>query len=431
MNLIVLLLTLGVYIIRPGDWVGGEAIRWNLILNVAGSLTFLVLLLNGRAKESADRTWGYIFGFFALMLVSSILHGYFIDITNYYSRILTIILVYLLICACIQHRAQLNVLTIYFLALTLFVVWQCHVQIQTGFNIADIPALERRTETSMEDGFVRRGTILQARWVGVFQDPNDVGLLFVMLTPFAAAKALFIPGNLITRLPWAATATALIYGIYLTNSRGTFVALLAATGYFFILKYRSTMGLVLAAVGGFALLTLGPSRMSSLTSGDDSAMERVYIWIEALWAFSLNPVLGLGPMHWGDWHHMTTHNSYVHAFVENGFFAFVCYLALFLIPLFIISAIAFNEDDKRLQVESAAMGSCLAGVMMSIFFISRTYVVVPYFMAAYVLTYTRVVHRAWYEQFIEKATIIPLTALAALFVVFVWITNVVTTRLML
>ena len=112
MNLIVLLLTLGVYIIRPGDWVGGEAIRWNLILNVAGSLTFLGLLLNGRAKESADRTWGYIFGFFALMLVSSILHGYFIDITNYYSRILTIILVYLLICACIQHRAQLNVLTI-------------------------------------------------------------------------------------------------------------------------------------------------------------------------------------------------------------------------------------------------------------------------------------------------------------------------------
>jgi len=331
----------------------------------------------------------------------------------------------------VQSPKQLRLVTNIFAALAMFVVYQCHLQMTVGENIAGIAPLVRNNEVTDLEGFVTNSQSLQALWVGVFEDPNDVGLLFVTLLPIALVRAIYIPNGPISRAFSAVTATALIYGVYLTDSRGTFVALLGGVGFFFILKFRSIRGLIVAGVGGFFLITVGPSRMASITAADDSAMERIYAWIEALYAFSLYPFFGLGPKHWSDWHHKTTHNSFVLAFVENGFVAYVCWLAVIAIPLYLVTRAAFDVEDEKTRIEYAAWGACLAGVMLSIFFISRTYVLVPYFVTACVLTFCRVQDRTLYARFIVDATPIRLGAVAAGSVVMIWVTNILTTRLML
>lgn len=431
MGLIVLILILVVYIVRPGDWVPGLDIRWNLILNVMGSAALALMLLTGDFRKSLDRTSLYLIGFFLLMIVSSVVMQQIDTIPLYSPQMLTNILVFLLVCASVKTPRQLNIVTGVFCALAVWVAYQCHLQMTVGENIAGTPPLLRRDDGFDEEGFFVQTQTYQALWLGVFEDPNDTGLLFIAVLPLFLARAIFMRGNLLFRATAGAASAALLYGVYLTNSRGTFVAALGAIGYFFILKYRSVKGLIAAAVGGFALITVGPSRMASVTSADDAAMERVYAWIEALWAFSMYPFFGLGPFHWRDWHHKTTHNSFVHAFVENGFLAYVCWLATLLIPLYLVSRAAFDCDHAQQRARYAAFGACIAGVMLSIFFISRTYVLVPYFVTACVLTYCRVADNGYYAKTIQDATPIRLGAVAAASVVMIWIVNILTTRLML
>jgi putative inorganic carbon (HCO3(-)) transporter len=431
LSISILLLILTVYIVRPGDWIAGFDIRWNLILNAAGSAALMGLLVTGKARESWDRSWAYLLAFFFLMMISSIVMGQIDTIPLYAPQMLTNILVFFLICSAAQSRRQLDLITGVFTALAVFVAYQCHLQITDGTNIAGYGPLLRRAESFDEEGFLLRSDTFQALWLGVFEDPNDTGLLLVTLLPLMAAKAVFLNKGLIARLVPAATSACLVYGVYLTNSRGTFVALLGSISYFFILKYRSVKGLVAAALGGFLLITVGPSRMASVTSADDAAMERVYAWIEALWAFYLYPFFGLGPKHWADWHHKTTHNSFVLAFVENGFVAYVCWLAVIIIPLYAVSRGAFTCEDDRRRNEYAAYAACLAGVMLSIFFISRTYVLIPYFITACVLTHCRLAEPDRYRSSLNDATPIRLAAVAASSIVLIWIVNILTTRLML
>lgn len=431
MGIFVCLLILFVYIIRPGDWVPGLDLRWNLILNVVGVTVLFALVIAGKAKKSWDKTGNYLLAFFGLMIASSIVMQQISTVPLYAPQMLTNILVFSLICISVQNERQLNTVITAFVALALFVAYQCYLQISTGFNFAGIEPLTRGVDVVGEDGFATRGKTLQALWVGVFNDPNDVGLLFVTLLPLAAMRTLYGPRSKLARLYWGVSTVALCYGVVLTNSRGTFLALLAGIGYFFILRYRSLKGLVAAAIGAGLLITVGPSRMTSITSGDDAAMERVYAWIEALFAFSLYPVFGLGPKHWMDWHHKTTHNSFVLAFVESGFVAYVCWLAVILIPLYLVSRAAFQSDDTAVRNEYAIFGACMAGVITSIFFISRTYVLIPYFISACALTHCRISNRKQYLANLSDMTAIRLGAIAAASIVMIWVTNVLTTRLMI
>jgi putative inorganic carbon (HCO3(-)) transporter len=425
-------MTMTAYVIRPGDWVAGASIRWNLILNMVGVLTFLSLLLQGNATRAADRTWAYLVAFWLLMMLSSVAHGQFATISIYTPQMLTNLCVFFLLCASVDGMRKFYTVAGTYLLLSLFVVYQCHIQMKAGTNIAGLPPLTRYAGIEeFADGSTRVLTTLQARWVGVFNDPNDVGLLFVALLPLALVKGALMKGPLLLRLIWLAAAAALIYGVFLTDSRGTFLAFMSAVGFFWIIRYRSTWGAIVAGMGGFAMLTLGPSRMSSLTAGDDSAMERVYIWIEALEYFAWKPFFGTGPLHWLDYHHLTTHNSYVLAFVENGFFAYMCWLAVIVIPMFCGISVSLQANEKSLRIESAAVTASYIGVLTSIFFISRTYILIPFFIGAMTMAFCRIRSPEVLNSTLQRISpmIVAITASAS--IVGMWITNRLTTMLIL
>ncbi|MEW5318897.1 MAG: hypothetical protein WDW38_010081 [Sanguina aurantia] len=88
------------------------------------------------------------------------------------------------------------------------------------------------------------------QYVGIFNDPNDLGLLFVATLPMAVYLRRF--GGFLGKLFWLAGALLLLYGVYLTNSRGAMLAVLVVgvAG----IAYATAPGPASAAVAGLVCM---------------------------------------------------------------------------------------------------------------------------------------------------------------------------------
>jgi predicted neutral ceramidase superfamily lipid hydrolase len=136
----ILMLTLAVYVIRPGEWLLPEGIRWNLILNVLGATALAGAAMSGSLKNVADRTWAFVGGFFAWMLLSTTFNLQFEKYSSYFTDMLTVIVVFYMTTAAIRTPKQARSLVYFFLGLTLFVCFQCYLQLSQGYNIAGVGA---------------------------------------------------------------------------------------------------------------------------------------------------------------------------------------------------------------------------------------------------------------------------------------------------
>lgn len=163
------------------------------------------------------------------------------------------------------------------------------------------------------------------RYVGIFNDPNDLGLLFVMALPMLfclAARADFLG-----RWFWRAGIVLLLAGVYLTKSRGTQLAVLVM-GAVWLWQKR---GLLTAGSLGFAglvgLMLLPSTRMNDLDPDEESAFGRVDAWYEGFDMFRTHPLFGVGFGNFTDYNALTAHNSFVLVLAETGFLGFVTWLA--------------------------------------------------------------------------------------------------------
>lgn len=250
-----------------------------------------------------------------------------------------------------------------------------------------------------------QGTRIQ--YVGIFNDPNDLGLLFVMCLPMAFY--LSGRGGLmgLRKVFWLAMAGLLIYGCYLTNSRGTMLALLALLAVYAWKKYGILVAGTLATVALAGLMAL-PSRMQELDVSEESAMGRVEAWYEGIQMFMTHPLFGIGAGGYSDMYNLTAHNSFVLVLAEMGFIGFTIFLAMVvycfrmtLVPMRLgeemIDDVPMEVPDdvalKQWRTDRALTFSLLlslSGFFTSAFFLSRSYVVILYvLMALVVANYTR------------------------------------------
>lgn len=169
-------------------------------------------------------------------------------------------------------------------------------------------------------GMVEDGRV---RYVGIFKDPNDLGMLFVAVLPMAAYLS---AGGAWRRLLWGSAVLLLLFGIYLTNSRGALLAVLVVGGGYLWHRRGAVTAGSLAVVGlvGMRLLS---SRMQDLDADEDSAAGRVDAWYEGLHMFMSKPLFGVGAGNFTDYNHLTAHNSFVLVLAETGMFGFVTWLA--------------------------------------------------------------------------------------------------------
>ena len=385
-----MLIYLVLVIIRPQDYPAlvespGPPLQSLALLTAAG------LWLFSTRKSFAAPQYLLIAAFLLVAMFSQVVNGWLGGSLFVFTAFAPTVLAFVLLANAADTRARLET--------TMAVLTVC----------AGVLALHGIEQASTGIGWtgveLSQGTRIQ--YVGIFNDPNDLGLLFVMCLPMAFY--LSGRGGLmgLRRLFWLAVAGLLLWGSYLTNSRGTLLAALAVLAVHIWRKRGALAACILATVALTGLMML-PSRMQEMDVSEESAMGRVESWYEGVQMFRENPLFGVGAGNYTDYNPLTAHNSFVLVLAELGIVGFTVWLAIVgysfrmtLAPLgrgddIIDDVPPPVPDDIALAQwhKDRALSLCLllslSGFFTAAFFLSRSYVVILYLLVALVVAnYTR------------------------------------------
>jgi len=174
-------------------------------------------------------------------------------------------------------------------------------------------------------GDVLVGNLTRIRALGFLNDPNDFAQYLVVMLPLiwlAWSRRKVFRNLLFVLLPTA----YVLYGIYLTHSRGALLGL--AVVLLLALQPRlGRFGATIVALGtilAMAALNFAGGREISVSAGVD----RLELWSTALQLFKQSPIFGVGYGGFTDYAEQTAHNSFLLCLAELGVVGFTVWLLL-------------------------------------------------------------------------------------------------------
>jgi len=239
---------------------------------------------------------------------------------------------YFLICLHCNSIKRLRILVLIMLFICLFVIAHGAIDLQhipasapqsVGGDTSPNPSPYLLGMRNDSDQWFYR---LQGQ--GQIADPNDFAQVIVCVLPL-----LFIfwrPKKTLRNILFVLLpASVMLYGAYLTHSRGAIIALLAIV--FVVIRRRlgtvPSLLIVGALFAAASALHLAGGRDISVQAGED----RTALWGEGLQLFKANPLFGVGFGAMADHAGQTAHNSLVVCAAELGAFG-LYFWALFLFP---------------------------------------------------------------------------------------------------
>jgi hypothetical protein len=243
-------------------------------------------------------------------------------------------LAYFLVCLHCNSKKKLQVIVLMLFFICLFVIAHGYIDILHGVSGSLSPSQWNREHPYLLEMHNDIGEpIYRIRGQGMINDPNDLGQLIVCLIPL-----MFIfwqrkrPGRniVIVMLP----VCVLLFGMFLTHSRGALLALVALT----VVAARRRIGilpaLLIASVVFFAATAL------HFTGGRDisaeSGSDRTALWGTGLQMLKSHPLFGVGLNGFldnCDGCGLTAHNTVVICAAELGF------VGLYFWSLFLFSSV--------------------------------------------------------------------------------------------
>ena len=208
-----------------------------------------------------------------------------------------------------RTRRRLQILTFCMAVASIFIISQGVLALQSG---------DSNSPWLYDQGF-EGNHILRLRGLSIVHDPNDLAQVLVSLV--ACMFLLWRPRKLIwNSLFVLVPCTVLLFGLYLTHSRGGLLALMAVIA---LAVYRrfGVVPAVVMAFGVFALSTavsFSGGREISAESGQD----RMDAWSTGLELIKSHPVFGVGYRRFVEYNSITAHNTVVVCAAELGFVGF-------------------------------------------------------------------------------------------------------------
>jgi putative inorganic carbon (HCO3(-)) transporter len=215
---------------------------------------------------------------------------------------------------------------------------------------------------------------LRIRALGFLNDPNDFAQFLLMLLPFAFTA--WMKGKVARNFCLCvAPAVALLYGIYLTSSRGALLAL--AVLIVFLVKDRlgARRGALFLPVAVALILALNQTGRA-ISVHEDSALGRVNAWSEGLGMFQSSPLWGIGYGLFTEHNELTAHNSFVLCLSELGLIGTFAWLGLL-----VACVLHLQESSRRCAAAgdsetgrwAFALRLSLYTTLATCWFLSRTY----------------------------------------------------------
>ena len=305
---VLLIIYVAMIFIRPQEWIP-SMMGWPIIPALILS-AFLFWLFS--ANKALDAPQFYLLG--ALMLFSPLtvaLAGEGLSAAlDTIVKLAPLFLTFLLIAATALSRRRIHIMM--WLMVGGAVLMSAHgiQQSVTGSGwTGEVPILGRM------------------RYIGIFNDPNDVGLSLVTALPMVmylmrTSRRLFIKLLLLICLG------LILWGIKLTDSRGTILALGAILAVYSWRRFGIFRTLLIALPAIPAMFFLS-SRLDTISPVEESAYGRLDAWYEGIQMLIDNPVFGVGFGLFGDHNWLTAHNSYILVLAELGIPGYFLWFSFF------------------------------------------------------------------------------------------------------
>jgi putative inorganic carbon (HCO3(-)) transporter len=257
---------------------------------------------------------------------------------------------------------------------------------------------------------VWKGHMLGGRLAGVlngnYSNPNDLALAIVISLPLCLAL-LFRSRTIPAKVAWSVAALVMAYAVFLTGSRGGFLALAVTTSvclWEFAIRGRRSYLLVIVVLLGVVLCissgTMLRDRLKGTFDSEDdaasaygSAEERQHLFWRSLEVTAEHPLFGIGPGNFpiisGSWR--VTHNSYTQMSSEGGMPALVLYVVILWAGFRNIKKTKrLSRSNKDVKLFAGALHASLAGFVVGSLFASCAYQFFPYFLVAFTTVLLRI-----------------------------------------
>jgi O-antigen ligase len=316
--------------------------------------------------------------FFGVLVMSPILvRGWFGGGADAFTSFSTSIIGYVLIVLSVSDLSKLRVLAALLLVLSLVLVAQGFLATQFGLW-RDFFIYNQNVATESEG----LQTVDRIRALGYLNDPNDLGQALVsvapLLWPFWIPRRGFRNFLLIV-LP----TLLLLYGVYLTHSRGAAFSVVIIVGLLTrerMRRFRNVAPIAAAVVLLAAMSLAGVSGGRDVSTGDESAAGRLDAWSEGFGMLRGNPLFGVGFGGFGEHNtsnHLTAHNSFVLCLGELGLAGYVPWFALLVVAIWELNRVEKATQDVEeyddLRRWGFAARFSLYAFLSGAFFLSRTY----------------------------------------------------------
>jgi O-antigen ligase len=376
-----LLLYVAILFIRPQEWV--VAIRGFPILDYVVGVALVTWLGSAGRKESQLRKAPQTLlmgGLFLAALLSHVRHTYFAALIETGREFGKVVLIYFLVATLVTSAKKARLLVLVMLIGCLFLsahgITQAQPPDYTGFG----GLVARFTTTRLPTGEVIKTPRVWA--FGIFHDPNDLALMLVAMLPFLFATVLDKTRGAGVRAFSAAATVPILYCIYLTNSRGGWLALgVMGMTYIYLRAPSKKMATVLAVVALAGAVALGPSRIATISAEEGSAHGRLIAWGHGNQMLKQWPIFGAGWLRFTEFStdNRAAHNSFLQAWAEMGLLGYFFWLGMAIASLKDGYALASspaepdNEEARQLKFMGQAALAGLVGFFAAAFFLSRTY----------------------------------------------------------
>jgi hypothetical protein len=347
---------------------------------------------------------------------------------------------YFLVCLHCNSKKKLQVVVLMLLFVCLFVIAHGYIDLHYGAPNSG-PLLPGATEGSnqnieypyllaMRDGSGEY--FYRLRGLGLINDPNDFGQVIICLIPL-----LFIfwrPKKMLRNIVFVVLpACALLFGMYLTHSRGALLALMAIL----IVAARRRTGTLpaLLIAGGVFVAAMSLNFTGGRDISASAGSDRTALWRSGMEMLKSHPLFGVGLGKFidnCDGCGLTAHNSLVICAAELGLFGLI-FWCLFLLSsvrdaLIIASPAKVSEAEpilseeylfpmatRKIEVVDKAevnrLGRLLVlsftGFLVAGWFLSRTYVMTFFLLGGMV--------EVVYEMALQRGMIVPRLRMARAF----------------
>jgi hypothetical protein len=421
-----LLIYVALLFIRPQEWLGFMR-GWPVMDVVVGAaiLTWAMSLRENRWRpREAPQNWLMV-GLLVAVLMSHVRHTYFAGfraaLTSFGKTVVIYMLVVSLLDSTRRIRAFLGVVAVGAMVMALHVWLQ--VRFGQGFGGQTL---------------VKHFSVYRVRYFGVFNDPNDLALVFVAAAPFFFRMLVRTGAGCGSRALGLGMLALAIYALVRTESRGGWLAFAMMAASYVALNIESKAGRNAAILLALAMLAgalwLAPGRMGQFDTTDASSRGRWAAWGEGAAMLKQSPLFGVGEKRFTEYSDdsLVAHNSFVHCYAELGLFGYFFWLALIMASLQDGYAIIRTGRGGREPGDEAGEGqppamcareagsladgagevaacreiACAAvpgliGFLSAAFFLSRTYVIPLYVFFGLFAALRQILQRAgWSSPFL-------------------------------